>query len=413
MGKVSINELTLTNIGDAIREKTGKTDLIAPGDMPTEIRGIVSGGGEAVIEALEITTNGTYNAYDGVDGFAPVVVNVPQDGAPPASALNLTGLCTSRFAQGGWDWFIDMYGNQITTSNIYTAAYMFQNSQVKNIPFDINFDPNWDADLSSMFANANYLETVPRVNNVRPGNLSSLFQFASKLKEIPEDWCDTWDWSQLDTYIYTNCSAIFAYCYNLRKFPMELLSHGAPGVTSASSTVLNGTFQNCVSLDEIVGIVCPYDYPYTYGLFSSYVNGCCRLKRLTFAPAKPQKWAGLTLDLRHIGYVNSSVGWMWNETDFTEATKVWNDDTYQALKDNPDYWTEYPAYSRYNHDSAVETINSLPDCSEYQTQTSRSANNIYFWGPEGSATDGGGIDTLTEAEIAVAAAKGWTVTISR
>lgn len=46
MSKVFINEETLTNIGNAIREKTGKTTLIAPGDMPDEIRGIVSGGGD-------------------------------------------------------------------------------------------------------------------------------------------------------------------------------------------------------------------------------------------------------------------------------------------------------------------------------------------------------------------------------
>lgn len=379
MSKVFIQESTLTAIGDAIREKTGKTDLIAPGNMPAEISNISGGGG----------------------------------GDIPESAFHLTGNCPYKFAQGSWDWFLDMYGNQITTSNIGNADYMFNNSSVKNIPFDINFDPTWDADLSSMFANAGNLETVPRVNNPRPQRLSQLFQFAGKLKEIPEDWCDTWDWSKMDTYNYTDCSSLFSYCYNLRKFPMELISHGAPGVTNAGSTVLYSTFQNCLSLDEIVGIVCPYDNAYTYGLFNNYVNGCCRLKRLTFAPAKPQKWAGATFDLRHIGYVNSSVSWAWTYTDFTEATKVWNDDTYQALKDNPDYWTEYPAYSRYNHDSAVETINSLPDCSEYQTQNGKSANNIYFWGPEGSATDGGGIDTLTEAEIAVAAAKGWTVTISR
>ena len=48
MSKVVINETTLTAIGDAIRAKTGGTDLIAPGDMPTQISGIEtgSGGGE-------------------------------------------------------------------------------------------------------------------------------------------------------------------------------------------------------------------------------------------------------------------------------------------------------------------------------------------------------------------------------
>ena len=40
------------------------------------------------------------------------------------------------------------------------------------------------------------------------------------------------------------------------------------------------------------------------------------------------------------------------------------------------------------------------------------SDNINFKGASGSATDGGAIDNLTEEEIAVATAKGWTVSIS-
>lgn len=40
-----IKEQTLTNIGDAIREKTSTTDLIMPKDMPAKIRSISSGSG--------------------------------------------------------------------------------------------------------------------------------------------------------------------------------------------------------------------------------------------------------------------------------------------------------------------------------------------------------------------------------
>jgi hypothetical protein len=82
---------------------------------------------------------------------------------------------------------------------------------------------------------------------------------------------------------------------------------------------------------------------------------------------------------------------------------VSNDETYQALKNDPDWYSLLPAYSRYNHDSAVNTINTLPDTSAYGT------NTIKFVGTAGSATDGGAINTLTAEEIAVATAKGWTV----
>jgi len=68
---------------------------------------VVASGGEPAIEALDITANGTYTAPDGVDGYSPVTVNVPQDGAPPEEAFVITGDCTYRFAHNGWNWFIE------------------------------------------------------------------------------------------------------------------------------------------------------------------------------------------------------------------------------------------------------------------------------------------------------------------
>ena len=53
MGRVSIEESTLTAIGDAIRAKTGKTDMIPPLSMPAEIASIQGGGGGAIIKTVE------------------------------------------------------------------------------------------------------------------------------------------------------------------------------------------------------------------------------------------------------------------------------------------------------------------------------------------------------------------------
>lgn len=44
MANVLIEETTMTAIADAIRAKTGDTDLILPSDMPTQIESISSGG---------------------------------------------------------------------------------------------------------------------------------------------------------------------------------------------------------------------------------------------------------------------------------------------------------------------------------------------------------------------------------
>ena len=55
------------------------------------------------------------------------------------------------------------------------------------------------------------------------------------------------------------------------------------------------------------------------------------------------------------------------------------------------------------------TINCLPDTAAYLASAG-GTNTIKFKGGAGSSTDGGAINTMTEEEIAVAAAKGWTVT---
>ena len=107
------------------------------------------------------------------------------------------------------------------------------------------------------------------------------------------------------------------------------------------------------------------------------------------------------LDAYIVGY-NSGI---------TMDKKVVDDATYQALKNDPDWWAYDYKYSRYNHDSAVNTINSLPDTSAYLA-TAGGTNTIKFRGDAGSKTDGGAINTMTEEEIAVATAKGWTVSFS-
>lgn len=65
-----------SDIADAIRSKTSGSSAIVADNFPTAIAAIPSGGGSAIIEELSVTTNGTYTATGGVDGYSPVVVNV-------------------------------------------------------------------------------------------------------------------------------------------------------------------------------------------------------------------------------------------------------------------------------------------------------------------------------------------------
>ena len=123
---------------------------------------------------------------------------------------------------------------------------------------------------------------------------------------------------------------------------------------------------------------------------------------------KTAPWKNQSLDLtNYVGYAQYTSTFN-GKYGFTTATKVSDAATYEALKNNADYWTADINYSRYNHDSAVETINSMPDTSAYLAANG-GTNTIKFKGESGKLTDGGAINTLTEEEIAVAVAKGWGV----
>ncbi len=410
----------LTTIGNAIREKTGGTDLLTLDQMPTEISNIQGGG---TVEELTITSNGTYNPPTGIDGFAPVVVNVPQDGSPPESAFVISGDCNYRFAKDGWNWFIEQYGDKITTKDISDASNMFYfNGKIIEIPFDLNFSSSSSSshDLNNIFKYCFNLIQVPKLNNVKVYNTSYMFQNCYRLRTIPDDIADTWDWSYLESQTsgYTGSQALmFQYCSSLRSIPMTLIKSGNPYLVYSYSYYYSG-FHNCFVLDELTNLPIPYTKAtWTSDAFSNTFSYCCRLKNMTFRKNEDGSpvvvnWKNQTIDLTNcVGYANSVSNITNYNSGITADKEVKDDATYQALKDDPDWFATNINYSRYNHDSAVRTINSLPDTSAYLA-TAGGTNTIKFNGQSGALTDGGAINTLTEEEIAVATAKGWSVALS-
>lgn len=174
-------------------------------------------------------------------------------------------------------------------------------------------------------------------------------------------------------------------------------------------------------------------FGYSYSFFNT--------NSITFATnnGEPYKvnWKNQTIDLsKRIGYGER----IWSSSYEIHAQGYWKEKNnvfykttdleqaklnYNKLKsqDNWFSWSENSGtyegknnvyysllFSRYNHDSAVETINSLPDTSEYLASAG-GTNTIKFKGIQGALTDGGAINTLTEQEIAVATEKGWTVSM--
>ena len=412
----------LTAIGNAIREKTGGTDLLTLDQMPTEISNIQGGG---TVEELTITSNGTYNPPTGIDGYAPVVVNVPQDGGPPAEALVLTGNCEYRFAHDGWSWFIREYGDKITTKDVSNCNRMFYYANgIDRVPFDINLSSTEGNDLSYMFS-FNSFTTVPYLRGnlpVQTGdysnacNMNSLFFGAEKLKTIPEDWFETFGgeefWTARKNYSNNN-SNMFSSCNMLRNLPRLDNVYCKP--RSVSYSLYQNFTNSCYALDEVVDLPVEDAVTYTSNAFNNTFYACFRINRLKFktnddGSAKTARWKTQTIDLSRYTGIADGMYYMTEVAGFTTDTQVTDASSYESLKSNEDWWACDVNYSRYNHNSAVETINSLPDTSAYLA-TAGGTNTIKFKGESGALTDGGAINTLTEEEIAVATAKGWTVTL--
>lgn len=331
----------------------------------------------------------------------------------PASAFVISGNCSYRFAHGGWDWFINQYGNQITTNNIQSPLYMFWNSRVQSIPFDINFNNASSYNDSYIFQDCLNLKEIGKLVNMYPMNLQGLFQGCRSLRYLPP--FENLNLDKIHTSS-TNCSSMFRECYSLRSIPEDLLKQiYQPKVTLYFYSAFSYEFSSCYTLDEVKGLN-PQIGTITSNLFLGMFTYCNRLKNIIFAQQEDGtpysvNWKNQIIALDYnVGYATDKTNILNYNSGITADKEVTDATTYAALKANPDWFTCDIAYSRYNHDSAVATINSLPDTSAYLA-TAGGTNTIKFTGAAGSATDGGAINTLTEEEIAIATAKGWTCSL--
>jgi hypothetical protein len=362
-----------------------------------------------------LKTEDTYKPRDMVETIQGLLVCPPE-------ALKITGNCQNRFASNSWNWFIDSFGDKITTENITSCNSLFANSdKLKSIPFDINItQSSGTTNLSNIFYECARLQSAPNI--YVPGgikylptgssngaiNLGNLFSDCEYLKEVPYDFFNnfiTEEWAQAaltQTGSNYNRASMFYDCSSMVKHPD--LHRAMTGATGYNSFYYN-LFYYCYSLEEAVNIPVHPSNTTTSNMFNNTFKNCYRLKNVTFetnADGTPQvrTWKNQTIDLFN------KVGYGYPGPAHFKGPEVVDDATYEAYKNERDWWTDNGAYCRYNHDSAVATLNSLPDVS------SGSGNTIKFYGGVASKTDGGAINTLTEEEIAVAAAKGWTVTIS-
>lgn len=321
-------------------------------------------------------------------------------------AYLVTGDCTSLFRNGVYDDYITSVSTKIATEGITNGKQMFQASNVEQIPFSLNFDKYAVAmNVDRIFGYCANLKEQPIMNGCRPNSAYGVFQGCNNIRYIREPIFDKGE------YTITDRSLMFQNCYSLRVVNLEnLIADETHYTHSRTYHYTNSLFRNCYVLEEATLLPTLYKVGYELtrtGLFNGTFNNCERLSRVTFdAYGESVFWANQTINLSvYVGYSEDASHILDYNSGITANKEVMDDDTYNALKNDPDWFTCDISYSRYNHASAVETINSLPDTSE------AGSNMIMFASGSGAMTEDGGIDDLTEEEIAVAEAKGWTVSI--
>ena len=170
-------------------------------------------------------------------------------------------------------------------------------------------------------------------------------------------------------------------------------------------------FYYAVALDEIRGIN-PQTGTLTSNNFFYTFDHTYRVKDIIFATKTDGtpytvKWKNQTIDLsQYVGWAGAANA---DKDILNYNSGITADDEDNDWSNNPNYWSKQFMNSRFNHDSAVNLINSLPDTSAYLATQSGATNTVKFYTNAGSATPGGGVNALTEEEIAVAAAKGWSI----
>ena len=345
----------------------------------------------------------------------------------------------------GWEWFMDKYGNRIkvritsqSQSKVFGQGYTKDLNDIKLI----EKEPGQSCDIRRMFDSYDGKKLpVPIWEGTKPiREISGLFSYCRNLTDTEiKSFLSHFNFSGFVNAVFNDLFNECRSVRNINSILAQLHTQCKNYVSDYGGNVNIQSLCRATSVaDELVGLPVPCgDVPYDSQIsfwdnIDAIVESASRAKKITFATKTDGtpytvKWDGKTISLTNqIGYSTEENNILSRSSvhGITQEKRVSDAETYAALKNDPDYYVynnttqTYDGnevnigllYSRYNHTSAVETINSLPDCSAYCAETSNT-NTIVFKKYSGALTDGGGINTLTEQEIAVATNKGWTVSL--
>ena len=225
----------LTDLADAIREKTGESSPINPQDFSSKIKSI-SGGG---------SSKPTYTGHADVAGL---------------KAIGWTDDDIAYYQENGVNWNEEedhlhlvsddnkeLYG-LLTANNIQTYK-----DRIVYLP---KIDTSSKTSMRSMFSNCSSLVSIPQLDTANVTSMSSMFSGCYSLVSIPQlDTADVKDMSfmfyvcyslvsipQLDTANVTNMSSMFNNCRSLVSIPQ---------LDTANVTNMSNMFNGCYSLTHV------------------------------------------------------------------------------------------------------------------------------------------------------------------
>ena len=216
----------LTDLANAIRTKTGTTELINAQDFSDKILSIQTGGGGGnTLKNLLDATQSCYYLFRNYKGTS-----------------------------------IDDLITYNDTSNVTNMSNMFNKcSSLTTIP---QLDTSKVTDMSSMFYDCNSLTSIPLLDTSKVTNMSYMFGYCSKLSSIP----------LLNTSNVTNISSMFYSCNSLTSIPL---------LDTSKVTFISGIFSGCSQLTTVPAL----DVSHSNNL-NSIFSGCSSLKSILMTGMK-------------------------------------------------------------------------------------------------------------------------------
>ena len=182
---------------------------------------------QPVLETLNITENGTYNAPSNIDGYNTVSVNVPQSGGtvdfyPLRFKETITGINTAEYNSVLWTAMDYLFKDCVNLESLNLSGWNTSKVEYMHNMF------NGCGNLTSL--------DVSHFNTAKVTNMSGMFNRCEKLISL--------DLSHFETSNVTDMSYLFGSCSSLTSLNLS-------GLNASNVTYSERMFYNCTSLETI------------------------------------------------------------------------------------------------------------------------------------------------------------------